>query len=244
MNGRFTAYQRRTQRQQGRQGLLGALLFFTGGLIQMGQYYRPAIIAPDGRMLPLHPSAFGGFSKLTEHAWISNEFVSAVCSLIYKSPKRVAWIGDYAYREYETCGEAYTRAMSMDEFQKYYDTVWGKDSESLTANLFSKRDLAILDYDTKRMFLINHDKRVYIDIAAYIRDNTVKGGGWEGWCMNPLPLLTACGNGRGGGDYGRDYPGYADVGVWAFDSLEYTDKAPDGYTEAKYYFDEHKEATA
>jgi hypothetical protein len=210
----------------------------------MGQYYRPAIIAPDGRILILEPHAFDGGAKLTEHSWISNWLVNAVYSLIYKSPKRVAWIGDYAYQDYNPAEEPYARVMPLRKFKKYYNAAWGKKYKALPIALFSKSDLTILNHDTQGMFLVNHSQSIYIDIAAYIRDNTVKGGGWEGWCMNPLPLLTACGNGRGGGDYGRDYPGYADVGVWAFDSLEYTDKAPDGYTEAKYYFDEHKEATA
>jgi hypothetical protein len=213
-------------------------------LIQMGQYYRPTVIAPDNRILVLDPHAFGSGAKLTEHSWVGNDFVSAVCSLIYRSPKQVAWIGDYAYQDYAECDEAYTKAMPPDRFQEYYDAAWGEAPEGLPPKLFSKRDLEILSQDTKGMYLVNHDKRVCLDMAAYIRDNTVKGGTWDGWCMNPLPLLTACGNGRGGGDYGEDYPGYENVGAWAFDRLEYADQVPGGYTEEEYCFDEHEEATA
>jgi hypothetical protein len=210
----------------------------------MGQYYRPTIIAPDGRVLSFSSHTFDNGAKLTEHSWISNYLVSAACSLIYNSPKRVAWIGDYAEEAYETCGEAYTHIMPLEEFHKYYDAVWNEDNEGLPSNHFSSRDLTLLGFDAKGMFLVNHTKQVYIDIAAYIHDNTVKGGDWDGWCANPLPLLTACGNGRSGGDFCNGRVGYDDVGIWAFDCLEYTDQAPTGYTEVKYYFDEHKEATA
>ncbi len=41
----------------------------------------------------------------------------------------------------------------------------------------------------------------------------------DGWVINPLPLLTACGNGRGGGDYHSQYPDQDKVGIWAGDVL-------------------------
>lgn len=210
----------------------------------MGQYYRPTIIAPDGRILVLISHAFDNGSKLTEHSWISNEFVNAAYSLILRSPKRVAWIGDYAHQDYDPVNEAYARVMPLGEFQKFYDSVWGEDRDGIPPNLFSKKDLEILDYDTRRMYIVNHNKRLYIDLEAFIRENTAKGGDWDGWCMNPLPLLTACGNGRGGGDFYEGHIGYEDIGIWAFDFLEYTDKIPDGFTEAIFYFDEHREVTA
>ena len=210
----------------------------------MGQYYCPTIMAPDGRILTITSNDFGSGAKLTEHSWIGNTFVNAAYSLIYKSQKRVAWIGDYSCDEYETYDEAYTKAMPFDQFKKYYDASWGEDCEGLPVTLFSKKDLAILDYGTKRMFLVNHEKHRYIDMTAYIRDNITNGGLWDGWCMNPLPLLTACGNGRGGGDFCKGRIGYQDIGIWAFDYLEYTDKLPVGYSEAIFYFDENKEATA
>ena len=207
----------------------------------MGQYYCPTIITPDGRVLSISPHAFDHGAKLTEHSWISNDFVNAAYSLIFKSPKRVAWIGDYAKDEYETCGEAYTKALPFDQFTEYYDASWGKDREGLPTNLFSKKDLAILNHDVKKMYLVNHSKQFYIDLESFIRDNTTKGGNWDGYCMNPLPLLTACGNGRGGGDYHEDRIGHEYIGIWAFDSLEYTDQLPDSYTEAIFYFNEDSE---
>ena len=210
----------------------------------MGQYYRPIIIAPDGRILSVSPWDFNSGAKLTEHSWISNPFVNAAYSLIYKSPKKVAWIGDYARDDYNPDEEVYARVLMTDEFQKCYDSVWGEDHEGLPAKLFSKRDLEVLGFETEGMHLVNHDKQAYVDITAFIRENTTRGGVWDGYCMNPLPLLTACGNGRGGGDYLEEHVGYEDIGIWAFDSLEYTDKIPTGFTEAIFYFDENREVSA
>jgi hypothetical protein len=88
---------------------------------KMGQYYRPTLITPDGRIICLHPNEFDSFSKLTEHSWISNDFVNAVYSLIYKSRKRVAWMGDYAYEDYDPVNEPYAQVMPFGKFRRYYN---------------------------------------------------------------------------------------------------------------------------
>jgi len=191
----------------------------------------------------MYAHAFGSFSKLTEHSWISNPLVNSVYSLIFKSAKKVAWIGDYAEEAYDSCGEAYTKAMPFDEFHRFYELAWGDNAKELSPGLFSNRDLSILDFSTKDMFLVNHDREAYIDMPAYIRENTTRGGIWDGYCMDPLPLLTACGNGRGGGDFHESGTGYENIGIWAFEYLEYTDKIPQGYIEQRFYFNENKEVS-
>lgn len=203
----------------------------------MGQYYRPLIISADDTIITLESHRFDNGAKLTEHSWISNNFVNAVYSLIHRHPQKVAWIGDYAYSEYDSTGEAYSSTMSIEDFQKFYDLAWDENGSHLAVpSQFSADDLAILDYDTKGMYLINHSSNAYIDLEVYINHCTVKEGDWEGWCVNPLPLLTACGNGRGGGDYHPERVGYENVGIWAFDLLEYSDIIPEGYQEEHYVF--------
>ena len=59
-------------------------------------------------------------------------------------------------------------------------------------------------------YIVNHTKKVYIK----------KNDG-----LHPLPLLTAEGNGRGGGDY--DGPNMDMVGTWARDVISMENKAPD-----------------
>jgi hypothetical protein len=62
-------------------------------------------------------------------------------------------------------------------------------------------------------YIVNHTKKVYIE---------KKGNG-----LHPLALLTAEGNGRGGGDYNG--PNMDLVGTWARDVISMENEAP-GYT--------------
>jgi hypothetical protein len=59
-------------------------------------------------------------------------------------------------------------------------------------------------------YIVNHTKRVYVK----------KGTG-----VHPLPILTAEGNGRGGGDYHG--PNMDMVGTWARDVISMENEAPD-----------------
>jgi hypothetical protein len=59
-------------------------------------------------------------------------------------------------------------------------------------------------------YIVNHTKKVYVK----------KNNG-----MHPLPLLTAEGNGRGGGDYYG--PNMDIVGTWARDVISMEEEAPD-----------------
>jgi len=209
----------------------------------MGQYYMPIIIYPDKSVATLYSHAFGCGSKLTEHSWIGNDLVNAVYSRIHKKPRKVAWIGDYSDDDYEECGEPYTKNLSHKEFIKFYKCAWGKGgklSEKIPSTRYTLADLSLINHRTSGMYLINHSLRIYIDLGKYIGCCTVKNGTWEGYCMDPLPLLTACGNGRGGGDFSDSDSniGYEHVGTWAFHELELSDVAPSSYTERDYVFHE------
>jgi len=199
----------------------------------------PTIITSDGRIMTLYSHEFDSGMKLMEHSWIGNDFVNAVYSLIYKNKKRVAWIGDYSGDDYVETSDAYAKALPEKEFMEIYSKVWAeKDKYRIPKKHFSPHDLNILTQETKRMYLLNHAKKLYLDMNRYIFDATVKDGTGKGWCVNPLPLLTACGDGRGGGDFRNSSKnkGDKDVGIWAFDLLEYTDYVPDGYPEAQFCF--------
>ncbi len=77
--------------------------------------------------------------------------------------------------------------------------------------------------EQQRYFLINHTKKLYVDYSKLPKDK-------DGWIVNPLPLLTALGNGRGGGDYYEDRPDYDKVGIWAHDILSIEFEIPEGFT--------------
>ena len=154
-------------------------------------------------------SYFGCFSgmKLTEHSWVENDFVNGVMELIERNPSMVAWVGDYADEDYDFDGR-YTKEV--------YACAWYDDCHDSPFEMFP---------DThKDGYIVNHSKGEYIDLAKYVEANEK-----DGWCVHPLPLMTAIGNGRGGGDYrGCDEDV---VGRWAMDTIEYAHEKPTGFTE-------------
>lgn len=84
-----------------------------------------------------------------------------------------------------------------------------------------KKDKSVKEIDTfssksgsislRDKFLVNYTKKIYIDGTIYF----ITARNEEGWCTNPLSLLTALGNGQGGGDYrGKEEE---KIGAWAGD---------------------------
>lgn len=162
-------------------------------------------------------------------------------SLIRGGRRKVAWVGDYSLEPYDPGEDAYARALPFREFAALYEIAQGEsDFPSIKRTAFFKQDVDCLMHYTRGMFLLNHSKALYIDIASYIKRSTDA----EGWCLSPLPLLTACGNGRGGGDFYKEHSGFEYVGAWAFDWVEYADHVPDGYTELPVRFAEDARAAA
>lgn len=80
-------------------------------------------------------------------------------------------------------------------------------------------------------FLCNHTKHLYIDLNKY-KEKSID---IYGWVINPIPLLTAVGNGNGGGDYWSEVH-KEDVGSWAFDIISVKDKPLRGCKEVDIYF--------
>jgi len=160
----------------------------------MGQYYKP-INLDDKQWLYSHDYDNG--LKLLEHSWVGNDFVGVAMSLMQKGglwfKKRIVWAGDYF-------GD-------RDGEVNYYDQCM--DSNKI-------KPVISMDRETqKKAKLVNHTKKLYVRY-----DEMPSGDGrFSGWVMNPLPLLTACGNGRGGGDYHDQHPDYDKVGSWAGDVL-------------------------
>ena len=59
----------------------------------------------------------------------------------------------------------------------------------------------------------------------------------DNWCIHPLPLLTAIGNGLGGGGYREDDAWQ--VGMWANDVISIEENIPGEYEEESYIFKEY-----
>ena len=77
--------------------------------------------------------------------------------------------------------------------------------------------------DRHYRYLYNEDKNQFVDKDKSPKDK-------DNWQIHPLPLLTAQGNGMGGGDYNYPDPDYL-VGLWSFDSIIPCDEVPEGAEE-------------
>lgn len=184
----------------------------------MGQYYD--ILIKQGSMWKHYDRSVNGeyvLAKLMEHSWWLNETVGAVCKKLYGNPSKIVWVGDYS-----DAGDL-VNGMSESDLVKFHRMCYGKRSlKSRTLELGS-----VLLWDR---YLVNHDKMVYLDCSKYYDKSCVKE-----WCVHPLPLLTAIGNGQGGGDY-RGCNAKR-VGEWAGDTISVEENIPNtGYTETEVVF--------
>ena len=120
----------------------------------MGQYYTPMIEDKNGERTIFSRQIAGSndynSAKLTEHSWWENPFVNTVCTMIYKTPHKVAWVGDYA-----------------DEFELYKEAM---DSDKEVDVVENQTEL-----DGK--YLVNHTKKEYINCDNY-KTKAITEDGW------------------------------------------------------------------
>lgn len=175
----------------------------------MGQYYVSYIKTEGGEKI-LSPR---GGVKLMEHSWWNNSFCDGVAKLIYGKPSIVGWIGDYA------------NDVGCDP--EIYKKCWEK---GLTQDFEGDEDFSLFG-----KYLVNYSKDEWVDLDKYYRNSYAatrkkeKGPG-EVWVPHPLSLLTAVGNGQGGGDYGD---GLCEdmVGIWGLDKISIEDAVPENMKE-------------
>lgn len=184
----------------------------------MGQYYRPILTNANGYERVYNRDVDGEYTmaKLMEHSWWYNEFVSTICNKLFKNPMKVVWVGDYADDADVTNG------IEKDELVRLQKKAWKNKGNGV-----KKKEL-FLD----NLFLVNHTKKIYLDCNAYKEECIFDGD----WCVHPLPLLTAIGNGLGGGDYREDDAWQ--VGQWANDVISVEEVVPEGYEKEEYIFKE------
>jgi len=184
----------------------------------MGQYYRQAL-EQDGeirRFDAQYSTSRNNYNnykdynglKLMEHSWIGNKFMDAMTKELYNHKGRLVWCGDYADEQGD-----FKNVHWID-----YKKIYPKGEVDLPPLKMKGK------FNYAHKFLVNHTHKCYLDFDLYMSKCNNNG-----WIVHPLSLLTAIGNGRGGGDYGTEYPDSYAVGMWAGDLLEVTDKAPAGY---------------
>ena len=183
----------------------------------MGQYYKIAFKTGDNKAVVNDRKYTGSdyiMAKLMEHSYLGNTLCKAVANVLTEGKTRLAWIGDYA--EDDEVKAATNGELDMKEV---WDTEHGHE--------FKKRD-----FDYSHKFLVNHTKGVYISLDDYVAKSRSE------WRICPFSLLTAIGNGRGGGDY---YGENEDrVGTWAWDEISIEDREPEGLEKHDIVFNEDR----
>ena len=197
----------------------------------MGQYYKAVVLKNDKKTVKNYIMSwdFDNGAKLMEHSYIGNVFVGCLEKLLIKCAQCVVWAGDYADGEpdvwdtegddmniYNIAENEGTAIKNEHPFLKGED-IWNMSDEKYYAHFPYRKEI-----EGKDWFVLNHDKKQYYKRPKHDDENNV---------INPLPLLTCEGNGRGGGDYEGTHMEL--VGTWSRDSIEYLNELPDGcyYTE-------------
>lgn len=160
----------------------------------MGQYYKTVFLESDKKTPIAYACAHSVNNgvKLMEHSYIDNSLLNAVLNYMWKNKDaqtfHLVWAGDYADPEEGTEDNIYALIYALSE------------------------GVAEIPYETEKppvRFIVNVDKKQFVDLWG-VPDYTR-------WAAHPLALLTAEGNGRGGGDYNGTSMNL--VGTWARDTL-------------------------
>ena len=164
----------------------------------MGQYYN-AVIEINGNKDVFYHQVDCKYmaAKLTEHSYWENSFVLAIASKLWRIKGKLAWVGDYAEASDFNWNEAFSDAHSEN---------------------VPREDLIYNGFRLEGKYFINHDKKMIIDLDEY--KNLLKD---IEMIVNPIPLLTAVGNGKGCGDF-HSGKGYDLIGTWTWDVIEITDE--------------------
>ena len=190
----------------------------------MGQYFRPILGDEFGLNCKVFDRSVNGeytLAKLMEHSWWKNPFVNAFSEFLYNEPSRVAWVGDYADEpddfDFPNCSAFYVPC---------YKEIWGETIQPI--------GVVSSDFKLDGKFLLNHDRQQFVDLDEYKKLSVDK----DGWTIHPLPLLTAVGNGRGGGDFHAGNTGFEKVGLWAWQLISFADKPPKNFSKFPLVFKE------
>jgi hypothetical protein len=186
----------------------------------MGQYYIAVILGSEGEPREfircwVDSHSYGGGAKLMEHSYIGNGFTNSIDRLLsplgpfWKS--RLVWAGDYADPEPGYGGDMNLYGVTAEDEEGKEQTPSG---EALPPQY---------------CFYVNHTKKQFVNKAKILE----KGSSYR---IYPLSLLTAEGNGRGGGDYHGAREDL--VGSWARDVISVEKEVPTGFTELECGFDE------
>ena len=211
----------------------------------MGQYYRAVLGNADGnerKIFDFNNMIVDGHKemagpKLLEMAWIGEGYADTIEHQLIGNPHRVAWIGDYANdlrphnSPYET---SYDKLLANCDGRNVptYDEVWSKEPKPLV----QLTQAPAMDWE--KYILVNYDRKEYIPMHNYLElatyemecfNCTTKKMEKGLFCLDPLVILTAVGNGEGSGDHYGDC--MDKVGAWAWNliSIEPKNNVPEDF---------------
>ena len=196
----------------------------------MGQYYYPTILREKNKRFyseEFYSHDYDNGMKLTEHSYCGNNFVETIMAQLLNKPGRLAWIGDY-----HIDGDFAELNPDLPEiiekrFYAHYKCFTSSGNEDCCkgkhVRYYNKPEEV---KERQGRFILNHDKKCYIDMEEYEK-NSLTCTEDDDWHFHPIPLLTAVGNGRGGGDFHGI--GEEDVGCWAGDQQEVRNVKTNGY---------------
>ena len=165
----------------------------------MGQYYMP-VIKRGNKLRRVYSHEFDNGLKLTEHSYVGNDFVNVVANDLVDNPANLYWVGDYAEE-----GDF----VSKSTFDKIYGYAWQREKNSKTT---LENPNPNFDWSDD-WYYVNATKKEYLRMPK------------RGFFVySPISLLTAIGNGRGGGDYRKDN---SMIGYWAGDKVYLSKTKPD-----------------
>jgi hypothetical protein len=177
----------------------------------MGQYFIAIILGENQEnkkeIIRFYIEAFANSgAKLTEHSYIGNPFVSTFEHFL--TPEGMFYKSRVVwagdYANNEEGSDKNLNSIINDYPEKSFHVITNQQMKTTE------------DY----RYIINHTKKQYVDK----KKNK----------YHPLPLLTAEGNGRGGGDYyGIDEK---KIGSWARDVISSEKEKPEDYEELEILF--------
>lgn len=208
----------------------------------MGQYYNiitktnriNGVYTVYDRSIKKYKSDKVGYmlAKLTEHSWIGNRMMDSLSAKLFQCPMRVAWVGDYT-DQLDVC-DLPNKDLDYSTMMELFRIAWNDENTKF-------HSLIITEFEYSGTILVNHSKKLYLKMDKYIKASEYKYWG-DSWCAHPLSLLTAIGNGLGGGDYSGINEDK--VGIWAFDVISFENEQNEcvftnhGYKEFEIRFNE------
>ena len=196
-------------------------LFLIKGVIKVGQYYRFLNLDKKQRC---EKNRYGW--KLTEHSYVGDEYCTDIISLLSNEWKgdRIIHVGDFAMSNDSTNTAGLIVKLNKEFKQQRSFYKFGKSFDNVEPS----------NYNKKIRYVYNLDKKEYLDLFHQPIINVSHDFvDVEYLKFSSFALLTACGNGLGGGDYNGF--NVEEVGKWAGDHFVTSEKKLDKYNDFKEY---------